>query len=294
MLIQSIYARRAVGRRLSSIGYSPGPDIWRELRLGIARDIQARSLPPNIKVPPRRQALSYIRTVHRATGSLSHALVAMLHAGSWTSSGGSFRLAESLGVDIPALAAMGLSHGGFSFLEIGAGWAGLHPSQQAVEANDIAGLAQQFPSALGTRLRLHFTNLTRWHATLPPGVIEHPFTTAAGLLAVEPDGVNLSSVDMIYSQAAAYFEPDVETFMASAAALLRPGGVLLFNHKTEFSERVGGAAHRLGLQPSASQELGGMNGRVALFTKGQQALLPPPGQRAADAAGSQAMIVGAV
>jgi hypothetical protein len=73
----------------------------------------------------------------------------------------------------------------------------------------------------GESVFLHFTNLTPWHASLPKGVTEHPYVTAAGLGALENRGVQAGEVDIIYSQAAAYFEQDYTAFLRSAARLLK-------------------------------------------------------------------------
>jgi hypothetical protein len=43
-------------------------------------------------------------------------------------------------------------------------------------------------------------------------------------------GVQAGEVDIIYSQAAAYFEQDYTAFLRSAARLLKGDGVLIFNH----------------------------------------------------------------
>jgi hypothetical protein len=45
--------------------------------------------------------------------------------------------------------------------------------------------------------------------------------TAAGLCALENRGVQAGEVDIIYSQAAAYFEQDYTVFLRSAARLLK-------------------------------------------------------------------------
>lgn len=279
MIIERIRARRAIERRFSAIGYRPGADTWHQLNLAVARDLQARLLPPNVAVPPRRQIVNYLSAIYRATGSARIAAKALLHAGSWTSSGGSFRLAEMVGVDIAALAAAHIDDG-FTLLEVGGGWAGLHRNQAGNPALSIGLLAQRNRSALGAKLKLHFTNLTRWHENLPEGVTEHPHVTAATLSVLATEGVEPASVDLIYSQAAAYFEPDIAAFVACAAALLRPGGQLLFNYPPEREAEILVAATVGGLEMSRSHLAGGMNGRVGLFAKKRGALSGTAGQAA--------------
>lgn len=267
MFIESIRARRAIERRFSAIGYRPGAETWHQLNLAVARDIQARQLPPNVAVPSRRRALRFISTVYRATGSATLAVSALFRAGSWTSSGGSFRLADAVGVDVAAMVRDGIAGGEFNLLEVGGAWAGFHPRQQPAETLSLAALAKMHGSVLGGRLNLHFTNLTQWHTGLPVGVTEHPYVTAAGLSSVATAGVEPATIDLIYSQAAAYFEPDIEAFIRSASALLRPGGYLLFNYTTEAESEVSRAIATHGLECERSTLLGGMNGKVSLFAK---------------------------
>ncbi|WP_341455911.1 methyltransferase domain-containing protein [Pantoea vagans] len=63
---------------------------------------------------------------------------------------------------------------------------------------------------------------------------EHLWITASALGLLEQRGIEPGSVDIIYSQAAAYFEQDFTMFLRSAARLLRDQGVLLFNHDPAF------------------------------------------------------------
>ncbi len=277
MFIERIRARRAIERRFAAIGYRPSAESWHQLHLAVARDIQARQLPPNVPVPSRRRALSFISTIYRATGSLPGAIGALFHAGSWTSSGGSFRLAEAIGVDVAALVRDGCSRGTFTVLEVGGAWAGFHQRQADATSLSLGLLAREHKEELGSKLQLHFTNLTRWHEKLPTGVTEHPFVTAAGLSFTASNGVEPATVDLIYSQAAASFEPDIASFMRAAAALLRPGGQLLFNHRSELASQVNFAASICELDFTRSVLLGGMNGQVALFTKRAVALTKPAG-----------------
>ncbi len=268
MFIERIRARRAIERRFAAIGYRPSAESWHQLHLAVARDIQARQLPPNVPVPSRRRALSFISTIYRATGSLPGAIGALFHAGSWTSSGGSFRLAEAIQVDLGKYA-LERAHQdqGFRFLEIGAGWAGFkHPRSVGVCQN-VADLALLLKPYLGKSAFLHFTNLTKWHSALPSGVFEHPHLTAASLKAIESQGVTAASVDVIYSQAAAYFEQDLTIFLFAAARLLRPNGRLIFNYRTELAEQVVANALAAGLRRHISHDLGGMNGQLVCFVR---------------------------
>lgn len=267
MFIERIRARRAIESNFAAIGYRPGAETWQELNLAVARDIQARQLPPNVPVPSRRRPVSFVSTVYGATGSARVALTALFRAGSWTSSGGSFRLAEAIGIDVLTLVADGIERGGFTLLEIGGAWAGFHPRQVDAASLSLAQLARQHRPELGRRLRLHFTNLTQWHQSLPVGVTEHPFVTAAGLSITAARGIEPASVDLVYSQAAAYFEPDIRSFVEAASGLLRPGGLLAFNYPPEVDPEIRLAASIYELDLTRSTLLGGMNGRVALLTK---------------------------
>lgn len=111
------------------------------------------------------------------------------------------------------------------------------------------------------------TNLTPWHTDLPDGVVEHPYITAGALSALENRGVAPGSLDVIYSQAAAYFEADHPSFLQAAARLLRPGGTLLFNHRPELSGEVDVLLATYGVRRSKRIELGGMNGSVVSFQR---------------------------
>lgn len=152
-----------LARNFQLAGYEPGESTWRDLRKGVKRDLQARGLRPNVSVPSRRHIFAYLRTMWRETGSVTQTVQSYLHDGSWTSSGGSFLLAERLGYDLPAMIAESLDRGEkFRLLEIGGGWAGF--KNPPGDARDIAGLSRRFSTDCGSRLHLHFTNLTPWHA----------------------------------------------------------------------------------------------------------------------------------
>ncbi|MGP9012765.1 methyltransferase domain-containing protein, partial [Enterobacter kobei] len=112
---------------------------------------------------------------------------------------------------------------------------------------------------------LHFTNLTPWHESLPKGVTEHPYVTAAGLCVLEKQGVRAGEVDIIYSQAAAYFEQDYTAFLRSAARLLKGDGVLIFNHDPVLASAMDEVAWEQGLRLVRRKQMGGMNGAIARY-----------------------------
>lgn len=282
MFRQAAHALHEVSHNLESIGVVPNPAMGTNIKLAIKRDLQAQRLRPNVPVPPRRAVLSYLKTMRAETGSWKQALLSLLHSGSWTSSGGSFRLASVVDRDISELCEVALQRGrGFKFLEIGAGWAGF-ATVDGGQPDGIAALARRFADRLGVDVELHFTNLTRWHnkGALPQGVVEHPYVTAAGLAAVEQQGIQPQSVDVIYSQAAAYFESNQANFILSAARLLKPNGVLIYNHSEEDTDVVKYAAEVNGLYLEHRHKMGGMNGDVVILRKlAQVAAFRPREQR---------------
>src|SRR3989338_409042 len=74
--------------------------LIREIDMGLYRDIQAQRLPPNVKVPSRKKPIEYVNTMYKNTGNLKTSLVSLFSPGSWTSSGGSFKLAEDADYNI--------------------------------------------------------------------------------------------------------------------------------------------------------------------------------------------------
>ena len=273
MFRQAATARREIAYNMAAIGITPDPETRRNVRLAVDRDLQAQRLRPNVPVPPRRAVLSYLKTMRAETGSWLRAIQSLLHSGSWTSSGGSFRLADKMNRNLYDLCERTLSRkSSLTFLEIGAGWAGFGGAQDAAPTG-IAALAQRYGNRLGYDLNLHFTNLTRWHnrKNLPGCVTEHPHVTAASLAVLEQHGLQLGSVDVIYSQAAAYFEPDQARFVAAAAGFLAPGGTMIYNHQEKDAEIVRQTAAEHGLQFEHRLSLGGMNGDVVLLRKSAQA-----------------------
>ncbi len=83
--------------------------------------------------------------------------------------------------------------------------AGFRAEEATSHQATISGLAQSFREQLGESAFLHFTNLTPWHESLPKGVTEHPYVTAAGLCALENRGVQAGGVDIIYSRGRSLF-----------------------------------------------------------------------------------------
>ncbi|WP_256753993.1 hypothetical protein [Mesorhizobium sp. Mes31] len=267
MFIAAARARKSILRNFATIGYEPDEAAWRSIRMGVKRDLQARRLRPNVPIPSRRKPIKYLNAVYRETGSIRDTFVSFLHDGAWTSSGGSFRLAEQIGFDLLHEADRRLRiDGALQYLEVGGGWAGLK-SPPSSKPRDIASLARHFENGLGQNVFFHFTNLTQWHAELPAGIVEHPYVTAAGLSVLDTQGLQAGTVDILYSQAAAYFETDVKSFLTAASTLLRNGGLLIFNLRPEFAGLVSECASANGLAMRKWCHAGGMNGVIVAFEK---------------------------
>lgn len=270
MFLEAAQARREVARNFARLNYQISQQNWQSVRMGVKRDLQARKLRPNVAIPPRRHILSFIRTIRAETGSLTKAISSILHDGPWTSSGGSFRLADAIGVDVEEHAQR--THEAqrrLVYLEIGGGWAGFWNGSNSRKVNDVSGLARSFRDQLGKTVFLHFTNLTKWHVNLPVGITEHPYVTAASLGVLKEYGIRSGTVDILYSQAAAYFEPDYETFLSSAAELLSPRGMMIFNHLPDLTQPMDVIAKTHGLELVRRIELGGMNGTVSHYRRGE-------------------------
>lgn len=268
MFLEAALARRELARHLTSLNYSVDPTAWSKLCMAIKRDLQAKRLRPNVPIPPRRNPIAFLKIMQQETGSITKALAALVHDGPWTSSGGSFRLAEQIGVDIHAEAEkIHQRKNTFRFLEIGAAWAGFGGGYKTTSSANIASLADRFWQERGNSVFLHFTNLTPWHAALPDGVYEHPYVTAAGLATLERQGVQPGSVDILFSQAAAYFETDHVTFMRHACRLIGDGGMMIFNHRPEIAGEMDHFARSSGLELTKRIHLGGMNGDVVRYDR---------------------------
>ncbi|RUY20393.1 hypothetical protein EN978_36595 [Mesorhizobium sp. M7A.F.Ca.US.001.04.1.1] len=267
MFIAAARARKSILRNFQTIGYEPDEAAWRSISMGVKRDLQARRLRPNVPIPSRRNPIKYLNAVYRETGSIRDAFVSLLHDGAWTSSGGSFRLAEQLGFDLLHEANHRLRmDGALHYLEVGGGWAGLR-SPASTRPRDIASLAAHFRNGLGQNVSFHFTNLTQWHDELPVGIVEHPYVTAAGLSVLDTQGMQAGTVDILYSQAAAYFETDIKSFLMAASTLLRNGGLLIFNLRPEFAGLVLDCTRANGLAMRKWCNAGGMNGVIVAFEK---------------------------
>ena len=225
MYKDSIQARREIARNFTALNYRVDPLHWQTLCMGVNRDLQAKKMRPNVPVPSRRKVIPFLKMMHQETGSMLKAILAFGFDGPWTSSGGSFRLAREIGFD-------------------------------------IAHYAKNIHHKNG---KVTFTNLTPWHASLPKGVTEHPYVTAAGLGALENRGVQAGEVDIIYSQAAAYFEQDYTAFLRSAARLLKEDGVLIFNHDPVLASAMDEVAWEHGLRLVRRKQMGGMNGAIARY-----------------------------
>ncbi|MCA7014374.1 hypothetical protein LF934_17210 [Dickeya dadantii] len=266
MYKDSIQARHEIARSFAELNYCVSPEHWQTLCMGINRDLQAKRLRPNVPVSSRRKILPFLKMMHKETGSMLKAVLAFGFDGPWTSSGGSFRLAREIGFDIGQYARnVHHKNGKMIFLEIGAAWAGFQTCNDINRESTVSGLATAFREYLGDSVFLHFTNLTPWHSNLPAGITEHPYVTAAGLGVLENRGINVGVVDVIYSQAAAYFEQDFSSFIRSAARLLNEDGVMIFNHDPVISSELDEIAWECGLRLVRRKQMGGMNGAIARY-----------------------------
>ena len=210
-------------------------------------------------------------TVLPYLGPLQTAL-SYLSPGSWTSSGGSFKLAEDAGYDLTnIIVAKADETGEAGFVEIGAGYAGFRSNQ----VKGIKKLVECAGDRMGRTITADFTNLTEWHDGLPNGVREHPGYAARDIAELADAGVKL--VDIIYSQVAADFEPRIGEFVRGSAELLKPSGLLIFNSAPEQQKSfpAGNERERLitetaasvGLQLERLVVLGGANGNLYVFKK---------------------------
>lgn len=267
----AFYAQ-SILRRMDQAGIKPDTEDAEQMHMGVMRDIQARRIPPNTRVPARRDVLNYLQTVTRATGSFTTAVRALLSPGSWTTSGGSHKLAHDN--DIPLAPLMSDIHdnqGNVRFLEVGGGYAGLHGRErQEYEPRGVGELIAHFGDKVGATVDIHVTNLSQWHKNLPQGLQEHAGFIGATLGELTKDGVAPESVDIIYSQCAVYFDRRIGTFIEQAAKLVRKserGGYLIFNGKTEEDETITEAAAANGFALERKKVLGQNNGTFYIFRK---------------------------
>lgn len=203
------------------------------LRTRIYRDIQAQRIPPNVQMPTRRNPVDYLLQARQVLGSWPIAFSSYLSPSAWTSSGGSFKLAEEiLGYNlVNLLLEKEKEQGQSSILGVGAGYAGFksQPSQGICKLSDAA------KGRMGNTINAYLTNLSRWHEQLPAGVEEFPGTTASTLDCLSE---RISPVDVIYSQWGAFYDPLINRFISSAGGLLNQGGLLIFNHSTNYEEDI--------------------------------------------------------
>lgn len=263
----------AILEGLENVGKPPVNGVAGGVEMAVSRDIQARRLPPNLRIPSRRRPIEYVRTIYGATRSVRLAAQALFCPGGWTSSGGSFKLAEDNKFEIGDVLQKVLDErGNARFLEVGGGYAGLYgrEEEEGYEAKGIGKLVQRFHDQLGATVDIHFTNLTAWHKDLPEGVREHGGFVASTIQNLEKEGVNPEEVDIVYSQCAAYFDTNIDVFIGQASRLLRRsenGGYLVFNGKTEEDQKILAAAEQNGLELASKKEIGGMNGTLYIFKK---------------------------
>lgn len=241
--------------------------LEREVRLGMFRDQQAKMLPPNIKVPSRKRVLKYLSTIYSHSGSITLAIKSLFKPGSWTSSGGSFKLASDIGLNFEEiLEETSEEYGSASFLEIGAGLGGFHRSERS-DHGSIKSLYDKLCVQKQLDVTFHFTNLTKWHNELPTKVFEYPGVLGSTVSILAP---RCNRFDVVYSQCAVYFDPNIVSFIRQISELVRPstkGGLVVFNAKTVDVERICIAAERSFLESVLSKNLGGMNGTLLVFRK---------------------------
>lgn len=214
-----------------------------EIKMGVLRDIQAQRLPANIKVPPRREVFNYLSRIKEVTGSNYLALLSFLSPGSWTSSGGSFKLARDSGIDLEKILIQRLaSQEDVSFLEIGAGYAG-----SQLDNDGVFGLKNSSNLEVGKNTHLYFTNLTNWFETedLPDGIEEKPGILARNIGILEGE---IPKLDLVYSQCATYFEPNVFGFLGGLSQMLKLGGQAVFNVQNANAEIIEKRALNFGLK----------------------------------------------
>ena len=240
--------------------------LIREIDMGLYRDIQAQRLPPNVKVPSRKKPIEYVNTMYKNAGNLKTSLVSLFSPGSWTSSGGSFKLAEDADYNIiDLLSDREQDNGRAVLLEIGAGYAGF----MSQPPQGIHKLCKEFGDKLGETVFAHFTNLSEWHQELPRGITEHAGYVARDIGHLVEEA-NLNDVDIIYSQCAAYFEPFIEQFVESSSKLLNNFGRLIFNapknKEKEIFETIRNKNLPLGFEINKELE-GESNGDLYVFRK---------------------------
>ncbi|WP_226562267.1 hypothetical protein [Salipiger thiooxidans] len=71
MSFQEKFAGLEIDHVFESVSYTPSPESRRRVALGVKRDLQAKTLRPNVKVPSRPDLPVYLRTMYRETGSVT-------------------------------------------------------------------------------------------------------------------------------------------------------------------------------------------------------------------------------
>jgi len=214
------------------------PHLNKDIRMLIKKDLISKNLPPNFNISQKNILLKYFsKIVSRGlfTGSSS----SFLDSYAWTSTGGSFKLANENNYQISKIINKIIKTNNKAiFLEIGAGYAGLnkydYPNCYSVDG--IGKLIRENSNFLGNSLEIHFTNIAKWHNSLPNGVYEHPHFLASTIELLIYEGIKYASVDIIYSQCAAFFDSNIISFIKQSEVLLKYseyGGYLIFNLKTE-------------------------------------------------------------
>jgi len=244
---------------MSRVDFNDNFNLEKETEMGVYRDIQAQRLPPNVKIPSRKKPFSYVKTIYNNTNNLGLTFLSYLSPGSWTSSGGSFKLAEDNGYDITKIILdIEKEKGNAKLLEIGAGYAGF----KSKEEKGIKKLANVAQDKLGNSVFAYFTNLTKWHNDLPKGVLEYPGYTARDIKFLKDE---LGNVDLIYSQCAAYFEPKINEFVKGAELLLNKCGLLIFNVDQYKEKEMLKNVDKLVFENKFF--IGGSNGTLYIFKK---------------------------
>ncbi len=237
-------------------------DLSDEISMGLFRDIQAQRIPPNVKVPSRKKPFEYLKTVYQNTNSLKIPLVSFFSPGSWTSSGGSFKLAEESGYDLTEILLDKEKQNGKSILiEIGAGYAGF----KSETPQGISKLVNKAESKMGNTIFANFTNLSNWHEGLPNGVKEFPGYVARDIFSLVLEN-KLDTPDVIYSQCAAYFEAFIGLLVQGSSEILNEDGLLIFNAPKGYVEKILSHTKKLTLENKIKLK-GSNDGDLYVFRK---------------------------
>lgn len=228
--------------------------LEKETILAIKSDIQAQRIPPNVQIPGRRNLVEYFRVMYERTGNPVLILRSLLIHAAWTSSGGSFKLAQEAKYELVEEIKRRLNkHEGNNkvvYLEIGAGYAGFgfQDAHGNPKLDGIAKMVDELGECVGTSVELNFTNLTNWHdpKNLPKGVKEHAGYAARDIKLLK-ENREVEYADIVYSQCGVYFEPRIKMFIEGIAEIIRQGGLLMFNAPKEKKSEVEDSAIKAGL-----------------------------------------------